>query len=77
MLGPFAGSAFFLLLNEALMFAATALGGVSAAILSYVILARDVFFGLIFILFVVFEPRGIAHRWGLIKNYYRMAPFSY
>lgn len=35
-----------------------------------------IIFGLILILFFVFEPRGIAHRWALLKNSYRLYPFS-
>jgi branched-chain amino acid transport system permease protein len=34
-------------------------------------------FGLAIILFLVFEPRGMAHRWQLFKSSYRMWPFSY
>ena len=33
--------------------------------------------GLVIILFLIFEPRGLAHRWELIKTYYRRWPFSY
>jgi branched-chain amino acid transport system permease protein len=33
--------------------------------------------GLIIILFLIFEPRGLAHRWELVKAYYRLWPFSY
>jgi branched-chain amino acid transport system permease protein len=29
------------------------------------------------IFFLVFEPRGLAHRWNLIKAYYRLWPFGY
>jgi branched-chain amino acid transport system permease protein len=32
--------------------------------------------GLIIILFLIFEPRGLAHRWGMIKAYFRLWPFS-
>ena len=32
--------------------------------------------GLVIILFLIFEPRGLAHRWGMIKAYVRMWPFS-
>jgi len=28
-------------------------------------------------LFLIFEPRGIEHSWGLLKKYYRNWPFSY
>jgi branched-chain amino acid transport system permease protein len=31
--------------------------------------------GIAIILFLIFEPRGIAHLWERIKNYYRLWPF--
>jgi len=34
-------------------------------------------FGLIVVLFLIFEPRGLAHRWNLFKSSYRLWPFSY
>ena len=34
-------------------------------------------FGLAIILFLVLEPRGLAHRWMLFKSAYRLWPFSY
>jgi branched-chain amino acid transport system permease protein len=34
-------------------------------------------FGLAIILFLIFEPRGLAHRWHLMKTAYRIWPFSY
>jgi branched-chain amino acid transport system permease protein len=34
-------------------------------------------FGLVIILFLVLEPRGLAHRWSLFKAEYRLWPFSY
>jgi branched-chain amino acid transport system permease protein len=37
----------------------------------------QVLFGIVIILFLVFEPRGLAHTWGLFKNYYRLWPFPY
>ena len=33
--------------------------------------------GLVIILFLIFEPRGLAHRWGMIKAYCRLWPFSH
>ena len=33
--------------------------------------------GLVIILFLIFEPRGLAHRWGMVKAYYRLWPFSH
>jgi len=34
-------------------------------------------FGVAIILFLAFEPRGIAHRWEILKDSYRLWPFSY
>ncbi|MFC1967029.1 branched-chain amino acid ABC transporter permease [Chloroflexota bacterium] len=34
-------------------------------------------FGLVIILFLILEPRGLAHRWMLFKSAYRLWPFSY
>jgi len=33
--------------------------------------------GLVIIIFLIFEPRGLVHRWEIIKSYYRRWPFSY
>jgi branched-chain amino acid transport system permease protein len=32
--------------------------------------------GLIIIIFLIFEPRGLHHRWEMIKAYFRLWPFS-
>lgn len=34
-------------------------------------------FGAVIILFLILEPRGLAHRWNLFKASYRLWPFSY
>jgi branched-chain amino acid transport system permease protein len=34
-------------------------------------------FGLVFILFLIFEPRGIAHGWGRLKSSIEQWPFTY
>ncbi len=36
-----------------------------------------IFYSLIIIVFLVFEPRGIAHRWEIVKRSYRLHPFPY
>jgi branched-chain amino acid transport system permease protein len=33
--------------------------------------------GLVIILFLIFEPRGLDHRWGMIKAYFKLWPFSH
>ncbi|RJP56738.1 MAG: branched-chain amino acid ABC transporter permease [Deltaproteobacteria bacterium] len=47
------------------------LAGVAAAALGPFV------FGLIILVFLIFEPRGLAHRWEVIKSYFRLWPFSY
>ncbi|MBV7332037.1 branched-chain amino acid ABC transporter permease [Chloroflexi bacterium TSY] len=37
---------------------------------------RPIFFGVVLILFLIFEPRGMAHRWMLFKASWRLRPFS-
>ena len=37
----------------------------------------NVLFGLVIMMFLIFEPKGIAHRWELTKSYYRFFPFKY
>ncbi len=33
--------------------------------------------GLIIIIFLIFEPRGLYHRWEIIRTYFRLWPFSH
>ena len=33
--------------------------------------------GLVIIIFLIFEPRGLAHGWEMIKAYFRLWPFSH
>lgn len=37
----------------------------------------QIVFGLVIILFLIFEPRGLYHRWEIFKSYYRLFPFSH
>ena len=48
-----------------------AAGGLTAASVGLVAL------GMVIILFLIFEPRGINHRWEIFKHTYRIFPFSY
>jgi branched-chain amino acid transport system permease protein len=51
------------------IFPTTASGAVQAL--------RPLFFGTTLILFLIFEPRGLAHRWQLLKAAWRLRPFSH
>lgn len=39
--------------------------------------AGTLIFGLVIMLFLIFEPRGLSHRWELFKASYRLHPFAY
>jgi len=51
------------------LFPATAAGMIQAL--------RPLFFGFTLMLFLIFEPRGLAHRWQLFKAAWRLRPFSH
>jgi branched-chain amino acid transport system permease protein len=36
-----------------------------------------IFVGVVLILFILFEPRGLVHRWEIIKTSIRLFPFSH
>ena len=38
---------------------------------------REIAIGLVIVLFLIFEPDGLAHRWRRIKAYWKLYPFSY
>ncbi len=38
---------------------------------------REAAIGLAIVLFLMFEPDGLAHRWRMIKAYWKLYPFSY
>ncbi|MBK1663079.1 branched-chain amino acid ABC transporter permease [Rhodospirillum rubrum] len=38
---------------------------------------REMAIGAAIILFLIFEPDGLAHRWRLIKTYWKLYPFSH
>lgn len=80
-MGSLLGTAFMVLLPE-LMEGLVAFAnqvGVAAALglqtgLPYL---KQMAIGLVIILFLIFEPDGLAHRWRLIKAYWKLYPFSY
>ena len=38
---------------------------------------KEMAIGLAIVLFLIFEPDGLAHRWRMIKTYWKLYPFSY
>jgi branched-chain amino acid transport system permease protein len=52
------------------IFFPTLVGSVQAALTVTV-------YGVVIMLFLIFEPRGLAHRWEIFKASYRLRPFAY
>ncbi len=75
-LGPFLGSAFILLLPIFLniMFHAILGRAVDATIASAL---EQVIFGVLIIVFLIFEPLGLARLWQVTKERLRLWPFKY
>jgi len=78
-LGPIFGVVFVKLLDEIVLWFAPVLGKLLPAALSSRIGASMglVIFGLVVVLFLILEPRGIAHRWEILKGRFRHWPFTY
>jgi branched-chain amino acid transport system permease protein len=81
-LGSNLGPIFGTIVVEVLIEIATLLGPVVAGILpstayGAVQALRPLFFGSALMLFLIFEPRGLAYRWQLVKAAWRLRPFSH
>lgn len=76
--GPIFGALFIQVLNEIVIRVSPTLQSTFPQLPSgFTVGLAPMIFGLSIILFLVFEPRGIAHRWALFKSSYRLWPFSY
>jgi len=74
--GPFFGVFFIELLMEGLSVSFSTLASYVTGVTSYLFASKEFLFGLIVVLFLIFEPRGLAHRWALFKAAYRLHPFT-
>jgi branched-chain amino acid transport system permease protein len=80
-MGSMMGAAFMVLLPEVVQAAADLLAGSAidralrlGASISFL---REMAIGAAIILFLIFEPDGLAHRWKMIKAYWKLYPFSH
>ncbi|MBM3119131.1 MAG: branched-chain amino acid ABC transporter permease [Chloroflexi bacterium] len=77
-LGPVLGAILIRLLQQGIMYISPLLEGTFPTLpAGFTTGIGPMVFGLVIILFLVFEPRGLAHRWMLFKAAYRLWPFSY
>ena len=76
--GVFYGVIFFSVLIELVLLAAPTLTDLFPAVgMAPAAALGASAFGVIIVLFLIFEPRGLAHRWQLFKASYRLFPFAY
>ncbi|MCC7282753.1 MAG: branched-chain amino acid ABC transporter permease [Acetobacteraceae bacterium] len=79
--GSLMGTAFMVLLPEVVQWGGDLLAGspIDRALnlgggIAYL---REMAIGAAIILFLIFEPDGLAHRWQLVKAYWKLYPFSH
>ena len=77
-LGPILGVILIRLLQQGMMFIAPAIeAAIPALPAGFTTGIAPMLFGVIIVLFLIYQPRGLAHRWMLFKAAYRLWPFSY
>ena len=75
--GSIYGAAFMIAVPAYIQEISRSLSGSLAVISRELPAIQQMVFGLIIILFLVFEPRGIARIWQRTKDYFRLWPFRY
>jgi branched-chain amino acid transport system permease protein len=79
-MGTLMGAAFMVLLPEAMEWISALLRGgpidQALALRNNIAFLREIAVGLVIVLFLIFEPDGLAHRWRRIKAYWKLYPFS-
>jgi branched-chain amino acid transport system permease protein len=76
-IGSIYGAVFMILLPKLLSSFTEMVGADFPSIAKLAIAFEHGIFGLIIVLFLIFEPDGLAHRWKMIKAYWKLYPFSY
>ena len=73
------GAIFIVGLNEVLSLATEYLMNVGASAGAAITIAplREFVYGLAIILFIIFEPKGLAEVWRIVRSNFRLWPFSY
>lgn len=76
-LGSVFGAVFLTLLPEVLNTFATWAGNFFPEVSTYFLAMKGGIFGLVLMLFLIFEPEGLVRRWRLLKSYWKLYPFAY
>ncbi|RTZ99503.1 MAG: branched-chain amino acid ABC transporter permease [Deltaproteobacteria bacterium] len=73
----FFGVAFWFILERILEVVSTGLGSAFPDHITWFVSLREIVFGSVIILFLIFEPDGLSARWRTIRAYWKLWPFSY
>lgn len=76
-LGAIFGAVFMTLLPEVLKLGATSLTGVYPNAFGLIASTRDIVFGFAVILFLMYEPQGLARIWLRVRAYWKLWPYAY
>ncbi|MFP3912025.1 MAG: branched-chain amino acid ABC transporter permease [Desulfobacteraceae bacterium] len=77
--GAVFGSVFIVSLNEVLSMITEYLMNIGASTGAALTIAplREFIYGLAIVLFIIFEPKGLAEVWRIVRSSFRLWPFSY
>ena len=75
--GTLLGTIFMVLLPEVMEWSVHLFSGAMPELIQSLAYIKEMAIGLAIILFLIFEPEGLAHRWKRIKAYWKLYPFSY
>lgn len=76
-IGSIFGAVFITLLPEMLNLLVSSLGGIPPDLSAVIVPMKEGVFGLMLVLFLIFEPEGLARKWRLTKAYWKLYPFAY
>ena len=75
--GSFFGAALITLLPAMIANAGRAIQETAPQAAGLLPYAQQAVFGIVIILFLIFEPRGLSKLWGNVKDYFHVWPFAY
>lgn len=76
-LGGIFGVGFWFILERILELVTTTLNSNFPDHITWFVSIKEIVFGFVIILFLIFEPDGLAARWRTVRAYWKLWPFSY
>ncbi len=77
LVGSFFGPTVIILLELQVEHFSEFVGGFLDAAMNLTTALKPLTFGLVIVLFLMFEPRGIANWWRIVRSYFKLWPFRY